>query len=487
MAVCIGDGVDPHDLMSSPDPNLIQAFDQGEDNAQTERVTCSYTNNSARFRTADSLKKEKAFKTQFASIYFQRLAQMSGKLRETARARWIKGKASPPKLMSKILELAFQERSIIIGTVYKEMTLKPNILDEYHAREKYEAPPPERSKYHQPDDSVVLEDQSGRIAITGKITPGELVSGVVMAILGHQDEDGDFVAEDVCFCDGAAQSMADEPADDVFVALVSGLDIGPSNHGGLLPLQMFIDYVTGQLGSSAEQQSAGKIARVVIAGNLIERVDDDGDDVAVYKKKGVDAKTVKSMAELDEMLAYLTACVPVDIMSGPHDPSNQTMPQQPMHRCMFPKSASTGLLRGVTNPYDCTINGQHCVGTSGQNVDDIYRFSEKEDRLEILEQVHNWRHLAPTAPDTLGCFPFYESDPFVVLDSTPNVLFAGNQPKFGTKAVVGESGQQTRLICVPSFSTTQTVVLLNTKTLECYPVSFAGFAAGSEQPAAMEQ
>jgi hypothetical protein len=30
-------------------------------------------------------------------------------------------------------------------------------------------------------------------------------------------------------------------------------------------------------------------------------------------------------------------------------------------------------------------------------------------------------------------------------------------------------------------------VLLNTKTLECYPVSFAGFAAGSEQPAAMEQ
>ena len=93
-------------------------------------------------------------------------------------------------------------------------------LHRYHAREKYEAPPPERSKYHQPDDSVVLEDQSGRIAITGKIAPGELVSGVVMAILGHQDEDGDFVAEDVCFCDGAAQSMADEPADDVFVALV---------------------------------------------------------------------------------------------------------------------------------------------------------------------------------------------------------------------------------------------------------------------------
>jgi len=31
----------------------------GGDNAQTERVSCSYTNNSARFRTADSQKKEK--------------------------------------------------------------------------------------------------------------------------------------------------------------------------------------------------------------------------------------------------------------------------------------------------------------------------------------------------------------------------------------------------------------------------------------------
>ena len=32
------------------------------------------------------------------------------------------------------------------------------------------------------------------------------------------------------------------------------------------------------------------------------------------------------------------------------------------------------------------------MGTSGQNVDDIYRFSEKEDRLEILEMVKGLRH-----------------------------------------------------------------------------------------------
>lgn len=38
------------------------------------------------------------------------------------------------------------------------------------------------------------------------------------------------------------------------------------------------------------------------------------------------------------------------------------------------------------------------------------------------------------------------------------------------------SGKPTRLISVPSFSSTQTCVLLNLNNLECYPVSFKTFA-----------
>ena len=72
-----------------------------------------------------------------------------------------------------------------------------------------------------------------------------------------------------------------------------------SSGSTLLPMQMFVDYVTGQLGSSAEQQAASKIARVVVAGNLIERVANDDDDVAVYKRKGMDAKEMTFEAALD--------------------------------------------------------------------------------------------------------------------------------------------------------------------------------------------
>lgn len=42
------------------------------------------------------------------------------------------------------------------------------------------------------------------------------------------------------------------------------------------------------------------------------------------------------------------------------------------------------------------------LGTSGQNVSDIFRYSSMEDHLEILEWTLRVRHLSPTAPDTLG-------------------------------------------------------------------------------------
>lgn len=42
------------------------------------------------------------------------------------------------------------------------------------------------------------------------------------------------------------------------------------------------------------------------------------------------------------------------------------------------------------------------LGTSGQPVDDVRRYSDIDDPLEILEKTLEWGHIAPTAPDTLG-------------------------------------------------------------------------------------
>lgn len=42
------------------------------------------------------------------------------------------------------------------------------------------------------------------------------------------------------------------------------------------------------------------------------------------------------------------------------------------------------------------------LGTSGQNINDIFKYSSMEDHLEILEWTLHVGHLSPTAPDTLG-------------------------------------------------------------------------------------
>lgn len=102
-----------------------------------------------------------------------------------------------------------------------------------------------------------------------------------------------------------------------------------------------------------------------------------------------------------------------------------------------------------------------------------------EDRAAILGSLLRWRHLAPTAPDTLAAYPYYDNDPFI-LGSTPHVLFAGGQPAFATALVEGDGGSPScRVVAVPNFCSTGCVVLVNLSTLACHPVYFDADLQGS--------
>jgi DNA polymerase delta subunit 2 len=98
-----------------------------------------------------------------------------------------------------------------------------------------------------------------------------------------------------------------------------------------------------------------------------------------------------------------------------------------------------------------------------------------------MEDTLAWRHLAPTAPDTLACYPFADQDPFVVKE-TPNVYYCGNQAAFATKLVAHPDGAvkdgadaSVRLIALPVFATTGTAVLVNVATLEATPLTIGPF------------
>lgn len=41
------------------------------------------------------------------------------------------------------------------------------------------------------------------------------------------------------------------------------------------------------------------------------------------------------------------------------------------------------------------------LATSGQNLDDVFKYLASEDRLGMARDMLRWRHVAPTCPDTL--------------------------------------------------------------------------------------
>jgi len=68
-------------------------------------------------------------------------------------------------------------------------------------------PPPPPSKFYSPDDSVMLEDESGRIRLVGdRLKEARLVTGVIMSALGMETPGGDFEVIDYCFAEMAPQS-----------------------------------------------------------------------------------------------------------------------------------------------------------------------------------------------------------------------------------------------------------------------------------------
>ncbi|KAL3285977.1 hypothetical protein HHI36_000491 [Cryptolaemus montrouzieri] len=426
-----------------------------------ERSITNYENLSKKF-----INTSKNYTKQYCSIYLIRLEQMRNILSVKIKEKW--GEEYPIVKLHKISETD-SEKCIILGTLFKEQKLKPSIVKQLSEANQL-LPQPVLSKFTDESDILFIEDELQRYQVTGSLQGDGLVTGITCALLGQDNGNGKFCVFDYTFADFHSQVQRPIFQDDIYVLLLSGLDLVNLEKTNIL-LQILTHWLSGLIKLDEEVDSK-QITRVLIAGNSVRTVPEKvKPTISMTSRIQESTDTIEAVRIFDRFLSQLCQIIEVDVMPGENDPSNHILPQQPLHYCMFPKSSKYNSSNQVPNPYKCSLNGLQILGTSGQPIRDILRFSEIQDPLDALENCLKWSHLAPTAPDTLGCFPFYDKDPFI-LHECPHVFFAGNQEKFGTRIAQGPVGQQVRLISIPEFGATHEACLLNLKNLECTSISF---------------
>jgi len=304
----------------------------------------------------------------------------------------------------------------------------------------------------------------------------------------------DCVFEDVS---SGTPTGSDDGAGNEYVAFISGLDIG-SSPASEAQTQVLVDYLTGACGNLDGQSFASQISRLVVLGNSLAPLGPSGGGVDEEKEKedkksrrhGNDNASFSPypIQNLSSHLHDLSQSLAIHILPGDSDPSGSIIPQQALPRAMFGHASSFASFSSETNPtYIRLATGPQgsdgevdpadlasssttlirtILATSGQPLNDMCKYipTVPTTRLDLTEATLKWRHMAPTAPDTLWCHPFFTMDPFIIAE-TPDIYAIGCQPRFATR-LAKDGKRRSRVILVPSFAQTGILVLVGLKSLD---------------------
>ncbi|KMQ90872.1 dna polymerase delta small subunit-like protein [Lasius niger] len=390
------------------------------------------------------------FSKQFCHIYSVRLAELRAVLIPQVNAKW--GKIQILKLAE--LEDFEGQECVIIGTLYKHQKCKPSILHELSEDHQLTLPEP-RSNYCSEKDQLFLEDEMLRIRLV--VEDADLknyITGVVCAILGHKEKDGSFMIKEWCFPGCVPKSSLAQPKSKGKLLFLSGLDL--ANNSKSLSLSLLTEWICGN-----------SVKTVTKTNTLMGHAEGKAKDAAIAKEVAV-ATTL-----LDAFLAEIATCCCITLMPGQHDPVNAMLPQRPLHPCILPLTSRFKSFKGATNPWLGKVAERIIMGTSGQPIEDIVKATGAIDisPLDWLERTLLWRHMCPTAPDTLPVHPYSVKDPFII-NYCPDIYFVGNTDKVETKLWKGEENQVVRLICIPKFSSTNLAVMVDIETLDIDIINF---------------
>jgi DNA polymerase delta subunit 2 len=416
------------------------------------------------------------YQRQYAHVYHQRLTALKPRCWMSVDAADLDNNSANDNesvvKVERVLDLSEGIRSVVVGTLVKEGS-----GDKLHPY-----------SLCQSSQSLFVEDESGRANLAVD-NVHEFTTGMVLGLMGTVQRNGNFQVERAFYPalkpHYTLKEDSTEPQDaplalgDPHLLLVSGLHCGDP---GVAPTQkqMLLDYIRGSC-QQEDETASQKIAHVIIAGGSTVNHDEH--------------PTI-ALKELDGFCLQIGLLnVPVDILPGKNDPTTANWPQRPLHRSLLKYSDRhvPHLVTRVPNPYGAFHTDKYVLGTDGTNAIDLAQSLLKKAKEKIVPAAHGEEnekssattelvveplshmealrltlqcgHICPTGPDTVPTMPHPESDP-MVLEETPHVYFAGNCNHFETDLYEDDgSNTKCRLVCIPKFSESGVVVLVNLATL----------------------
>lgn len=132
---------------------------------------------------------------QYSHSYYNRLIDTKNRIKTQASIKF-----NQVKILKNLTELKANERVVIIGTIYKDMSLKPSVMHPQSLTSLGILKHLE-GKIYSDSDSLILEDDSGRIKIAKNevIDPARFLTGSVVALLGKINTNGIFDTEDFTY------------------------------------------------------------------------------------------------------------------------------------------------------------------------------------------------------------------------------------------------------------------------------------------------
>ncbi|KAI6179677.1 hypothetical protein M3Y98_00636100 [Aphelenchoides besseyi] len=296
-------------------------------------------------------------------------------------------------------------------------------------------------------NKLFIENDFQRLELDGNVEQNHLVGGYVVGLFGELSEDGKrFTVEQLLFPELSSSVPWPTLEKDIYVMFLS--DLGLKHRMGL---NASIMWTMLQLFDWLEKEDK-KIGR---------DFDDEEDRFSSSYDLG---STVYEQAGwiFARLAKYADGS---DLIPGLHDDMWSCWPQIPLEKTSFGRFANANFFHTKTNPYSFTIDGVNFLGTSGQNLTDLRKYTCGQSVEKLMMQMIKASHICPTSPKTIEEYSFEDRDPFI-LDEIPHVFFAGNQDRHFCKTVEFENGARTVLLTIPRFQDNYEVILLNIRTMQ---------------------